>query len=100
MLSAVRNTILLLALAAAVFVGCKNDSPPSGAPPQSASTPEPAPGATVPRETPRAEEGRAQPRLTTLKLWVGTNEVTAEIAQTMPQIMAGMMWRTNMPEME
>ena len=104
MLFAVRNTFFLLALVATLFVGCKNDSSPS-APPQHASTPEPAPkepapGAVTPREIPRAEEGHPQPRLVTLKLWVGTNEVTSEIAATMPQIMSGMMWRTNMAEME
>ncbi len=105
MLSAVRNTIFLAALVSVLFVACKNDSSPASAPPQHTSGTEPAGGgpassAITPREIPRAEEGRPQPRLVTLKLWVGTNEVTSEIAATMPQIMAGMMWRTNMPEME
>ena len=54
----------------------------------------------APAEIPRRAEGRPQPRLGTLKLWIGTNELTAEIAQTMPQIMSGMMWRTNMAEMD
>ena len=98
MLSAVRTTIFLLALAAAIFVGCRNDSPAS-APPQRAGAPEPT-AAAAPLEIPKAEEGRPQPRLVTLKLWIGTNEITAEIAHTMPQIMTGMMWRTNMAEME
>jgi len=99
MLFLVRTMFLLLALAAANFVGCKNDSPAS-APPQHSSAPEPTAAATPPLEIPKAEEGRPQPRLITLKLWIGTNEVTAEIAHTMPQIMTGMMWRTNMAEMD
>ena len=101
MLSLVRNSILLLALLV-LAVGCKDDAPaptPAAAP-QRASTPEPPPAAADVREIPRAPEGRPQARLVTLKLWVGTNELIAEIAQTMPQIMTGMMWRTNMPEME
>ena len=97
MLSGVRTTIFLLSLTAALFAGCKNDSPASTPPPRT-STPEPRTDAVAPQEIPKAESGRPQPRLVTLKLWVGTNEVTSEIAYTMPQIMAGMMWRTNMPE--
>jgi uncharacterized protein len=99
MLSGVRTTIFLLSLTAALFAGCKNDSPASTPPPRT-STPEPRTDAVALQEIPKAESGRPQPRLVTLKLWVGTNEVTSEIAYTMPQIMAGMMWRTNMAEME
>jgi uncharacterized membrane protein (UPF0127 family) len=99
MLLSVRTTICLLPLAAAIFVGCKNDLPAS-TPPQRTAGPEPTAAAAPPLEIPKAEEGHPQPRLVTLKLWVGTNEVTAEIAHTMPQIMTGMMWRTNMAEMD
>jgi uncharacterized membrane protein (UPF0127 family) len=42
----------------------------------------------------------AQERLQTLKLWLGTNELTAELALTLDQIETGMMWRTNMAEMD
>jgi uncharacterized membrane protein (UPF0127 family) len=41
----------------------------------------------------------AQPPLPTVKLWVGTNEVIAEMARTVPQVTNGMMWRTNLAEM-
>ncbi|HEX7859819.1 MAG TPA: DUF192 domain-containing protein [Verrucomicrobiae bacterium] len=44
--------------------------------------------------------GNPQPKLPVLKLWVGTNEVAAEIASTLDQIRTGMMFRTNMAEME
>ena len=43
---------------------------------------------------------KAQPRLTTTKLYVGPEEITAELAVTRMQIMTGMMFRTNMLEME
>lgn len=43
---------------------------------------------------------QAQPKLQTLKLYVGTNEITAEVALTPIQVQTGMMWRTNMAEMD
>ncbi len=43
---------------------------------------------------------QAQPKLQTMKLWIGSQEVTAELALTGPQQMTGMMFRTNEPEME
>src|SRR5690606_5350365 len=43
---------------------------------------------------------KAQPKLPTTKLFVGTNEIVAEIASTRDQISTGMMWRTNMAEVE
>ena len=45
-------------------------------------------------------KGNPQPKLPTVKLWVGTNQVSAEIASTLIQIQTGMMFRTNMAEME
>jgi uncharacterized protein len=43
---------------------------------------------------------RAQPPLPTLKLWLGAQEMTAELARTEAQIMTGMMFRTNLAESE
>lgn len=43
---------------------------------------------------------QGQPKLPTTKLYVGTNEITAEIAATPIQVQTGMMWRTNLGEME
>jgi len=43
---------------------------------------------------------RAQPRLQTLKLWLGASEITAELALTGDQIQTGMMFRTNVAEAE
>ncbi|HNQ73363.1 MAG TPA: DUF192 domain-containing protein [Verrucomicrobiota bacterium] len=42
----------------------------------------------------------AQPRLPTIKLWLGAEELTAEIARTGLQIRTGMMYRTNIAESE
>src|SRR2546421_7647812 len=42
----------------------------------------------------------AQPKLPTLKLWIGSQEVTAELAMSIPQIMTGMMFRKQMAESE
>lgn len=43
---------------------------------------------------------KAQPRLPTIKLWLGPHELTTEIAQNASQWAAGMMFRTNMPDGE
>ena len=54
----------------------------------------------MPSDIPRAAQGTPQPHLSTVKLFVGTNELTSEIAYTPEQVASGMMWRTNMAEME
>jgi uncharacterized membrane protein (UPF0127 family) len=43
---------------------------------------------------------QAQSRLPALKLWLGPQELTAEVAQTLVQIQTGMMFRTNINEGE
>ena len=42
----------------------------------------------------------AQPKLPTMKIWLGAQEVTAELAMSLPQIMTGMMFRKEMAENE
>ena len=42
----------------------------------------------------------AQPKLPTVKLWLGPEELTAEMAVTGQQIRTGMMFRTNVAENE
>ena len=39
---------------------------------------------------------QAQPKLQTLKLWIGPKAMTTELALTQVQVMTGMMFRTNM----
>ncbi len=46
------------------------------------------------------EPVQAQPRLQTMKLWVGPEELVTELALTPQQERTGMMFRTNMPENE
>jgi uncharacterized membrane protein (UPF0127 family) len=43
---------------------------------------------------------QAQPKLPTIKVWVGAEELITEVALTGSQVAAGMMWRTNMAENE
>jgi len=43
---------------------------------------------------------QAQPHLATMKIFLGKEEMVAEVAQTSVQIMTGMMYRTNMLENE
>jgi hypothetical protein len=43
---------------------------------------------------------RAQPRLPTLKLWLGGQEITAEVARRTTEIATGMMFRTNIADGE
>lgn len=87
----------ILIACAGLAAGCKNEVSKGTASVPAAETPAPSAGTA---EIPRTPEGRPQPRLQTVKLWLGTNEITAEVAHTMPQIMTGMMWRTNMAEMD
>lgn len=46
--------------------------------------------------TPFGEPTRAQPRLPTMKLYIQTEEMVAELAITEDQLRTGMMFRTNM----
>jgi uncharacterized protein len=46
------------------------------------------------------EPTQAQPKLQTLKIWIGREELTAELALTAVQQRAGMMFRTSMEEDE
>ena len=74
---------LLTALILGMGMGCEN----------STVTPSPAPDAAAAADQP-------QPKLPTLKLWLGPHEMTAELAITPKEKERGMMFRTNMAEME
>ena len=54
----------------------------------------------VPNPPATAENSRAQPRLKTIKLYLGSAELTVEIADENHERQAGMMHRTTMPENE
>src|SRR4051812_37550295 len=44
--------------------------------------------------------GQPQPKLATVKLWIGREEMTAEVAATENQVTNGMMFRTSMADNE
>ena len=56
------------------------------------------PAETTQASTPYLDH--AQPRLPTLKLWLGNQELTAEVARRNVEIFTGMMFRTNLAETE
>jgi uncharacterized membrane protein (UPF0127 family) len=80
--------IFILLLAAGLMVGCGN----------SASSNAPAAGPNI--DPKYGHLTHAQPRLPTLKIWLGPAEMIAEVAREQLQIATGMMYRTNMAEHE
>ena len=79
-----RLPVLLLACVCALLTACQKPSASPGA------------GASADP----TESGQPQPKLPTLKLWLGAHELVTEIARTPTEHQVGMMWRTNMAEME
>ena len=91
--------ISTLALALFLFAACNEKNIPVQA--QAPVSPPAGPSSNLARTNfAQSFPTNAQPRLQTIKLWLGTNELETELALTVPQIQAGMMWRTNMGEME
>ena len=90
-----KNYIICASLTALILMGCRDEVEPVSSPPISA-----APASAVKTNVVDNSPLQAQPKLQTIKLWVGTNELTTELAVTLKQIETGMMWRTNMEEME
>ena len=88
------GSTVLSAAVLAMSPGCgqsKSDgSPPAGNPASNAPPAEWSIEGLLPK--------RAQPKLQTIKVWVGAEELVTELALTASQKRAGMMWRTNMPE--
>ena len=78
--------LLLLALAVGTGFGCEQ--------------PAREPVLATTRDVNPASPTAAQPKLKTLKLWLGTKEITAELAMSMSEIQTGMMFRTNILESE
>jgi uncharacterized membrane protein (UPF0127 family) len=75
-------TIALICFAALLNSGCKPSSQNAGQGNGSSLVP--------PLPT------KAQPRLPTIKLWLGAQEMNAEMAVSLEQVETGMMFRTNM----
>ncbi len=76
--------ILALLLTGVVFGGCSGGC---AKPTSSAS-----------QDFDSGEPTQAQPKLPTMKLYIGSQEMTAELALTSRQLQTGMMFRTNMEE--
>ncbi len=91
-------TALVLALLA--FTGCERTPTPaagSGSGALSAPTPAPPPAGGNPAEA-WLNNGRPQGGLPRLKLYLGAQELNAELALSTEAIQKGMMWRTNVPD--
>ena len=89
--------------AALLFSACNGTAPAvQGTGASTASTTGSTTSAAAETAPPTVQQpkGNPQPKLPTIKLWVGTNQISAEIASTVDQIRTGMMFRTNMAEME
>ena len=86
------NCWRLALLPGLVIAGCQKEAP---AQKQIAVT-----NAEVASRIPGWPPTKAQPKLQTTKLFIGKEEVTAELALTPIQVMTGMMFRTNMLENE
>jgi uncharacterized membrane protein (UPF0127 family) len=91
-----------------VALGLSGCGKPSSAAPGSSGSATGAPPATAAPTTPAAATfvsipglpTKAQPRLQTIKVWLGAEELIAEMAISPAQYHTGMMFRTNMAENE
>jgi uncharacterized membrane protein (UPF0127 family) len=80
--------ISVLWVSVCLLIGCGNSA---------SSNPPIAPPAIDPKY---GHLTHAQPKLPTVKLWLGSEELVAEIARDRVQIATGMMYRTNLAEHE
>jgi uncharacterized membrane protein (UPF0127 family) len=85
--------ILILLVLAGGLMGCGK---PAATPPAGTAVA----GATPAIDPVYRHLTHAQPKLPTIKVWLGSEEMIAEIARTDLQIQTGMMYRTNMAENE
>lgn len=85
----------MLAASMFIFAGCQKSTVPAPA----ASTPPAAAPAAPAAEAPVltvSEPTEAQPKLTTVKLYVGPEQMDAELCATPRQVQTGMMFRKSM----
>jgi uncharacterized membrane protein (UPF0127 family) len=96
----------LLAVVVMAWTGCADQPGPAPAANSTAAAgaTNATPGLATPAPTPNHSTGwnptNAQPKLPTLKLFVGPEVITAELALTDPQIRTGMMFRESMAEQD
>jgi len=88
----IRQRLILLLVATSLFAACNGCN-------KTNSAASPAPATPKPEIDPiRGHLLHAQPKLPTIKVWLGSEELIAEIARERVQVATGMMFRTNMPE--
>src|SRR5438067_6839855 len=94
--------VMPLIFAMALFGGCSggNKSAGSSGGPPIATGAAPSSATSAPAAGYAGLPTKAQPRLQTIKLWLGAEELTTELALTPIQQQTGMMFRTNMLEDE
>jgi len=88
-----RVRMLILLVLTGGLMGCGK---PAAAPPAGGATA----GSTPAIDPVYGHLTHAQPKLPTVKVWLGSEEMIAEIARTELAIRTGMMYRTNMAENE
>lgn len=94
----IARTCVVSLIALLLAVGCQKSAVSQAAAP-SKSAPAPSTNAALPA-IPGWPPVKAQPKLPTMKLYVGPEVVTAELAMNQIQIATGMMFRTAMAENE
>lgn len=93
--------MLFILAAGLLLCGCDKSTSSAQSPVASAKpAPTPAAATNATPSIPGWPPVKAQPRLQTMKLYVGAEVVTAELAMNQVQIATGMMFRTNMLENE
>lgn len=93
-LSVKPGSLMLALVAAAGCNGCHRHNPASSPGGSSAAINTTSAQPSLEDMLPK----QAQPKLPTIKVWVGAEELVTEMALTGAQQTTGMMWRTNMPE--
>ena len=96
-----RSGFILLAMSAVILgaAGCQKSG--MNAPAPSARTNEPAStNAVVAEDSSQPYLNHAQPKLRTVRLWIGAKELTSEVAMTVREVSTGMMFRQEIGDNE
>lgn len=96
MLASMKSIWILALLSLGVLTGCFEEAKTSS----TAAVAETKPVPQSPLLPERKPTGEPQPKLATIKLWLGTKELITEQALTQDQITRGMMFRKEMAEHE
>jgi uncharacterized protein len=90
-----------LVFTALLGIGCGSSDRPGAAPSSASTTTKTQAVQNASNTSPLGESPtEAQPKLRTMKLWLGAEELITEIAASEKEVMTGMMFRTQMAENE